>query len=52
MTRYERRKIKDWIYTVLLIFQHQEEVLADDSGLSNFENPMFEKAMHYILGGK
>lgn len=52
MTRDERRKIKDWIYNVLLIFQHQEEFLADDSGVDNFENPMFDKAENYILGIK
>lgn len=52
MTREERIKIKDWIYNVLLIFQHQEELLADESGLDNFENPMFDKAQKYILGKK
>lgn len=52
MTRGERKKIKDFIFNVLQIFQHQEEFLADDSGLYNFENPMFDKAMNYILGIK
>lgn len=52
MTRQERKKIKDWIYNVLLIVQNQEEFLADDSGLYNFENPMFNKALYYILGIK
>ena len=48
MTRQERTKIKDFIYNVLLIFQHQEEFLADENGLGNFENPMFDKALWYI----
>lgn len=52
MTREERKKIKDFIYNVLQIFQHQEEFLADESGLDNFQNPMFDKAMEYILGIK
>ena len=50
MRRDERKKIKDFIYNILLIFQHQEEFLADESGLGNFENPMFDKALSYIVG--
>lgn len=49
MTIDERKKIKDFIFNVLQIFQHQEEFLADESGLANYENPMFDKAFSYIL---
>lgn len=52
MKKDERKKIKDFIFNVLQSFQNQEEVLADESGLYNFENPMFDKAMEYILGVK
>lgn len=52
MTRKERKEIKNWIYNVLLIFENQEEFLADESGLYNFENPMFNKAEKFILGIK
>lgn len=52
MTRKERSEIKDWIFNVLEIFRHQDEFLADESGLDNFENPMFDKAESYILGIK
>lgn len=52
MNKTERKKIKDFIYNVLLIFQNQGEYLADDSGFENYENPMFEKAISYILGVK
>lgn len=49
MTRDERDKIKNFIYNVLMVFQHQDEFLADDSGFENYENPMFDKAISYIL---
>lgn len=52
MNKLERQKIKDFIYNILIIFQNQNEFLADDSGFSNYENPMFQKAMLYILGVK
>ena len=52
MTRKERSEVKDWIFNILQIFRHQEEFLADESGLDNFENPMFDKAESYILGIK
>lgn len=52
MTRKERSEIKSFIYNVLLIFQHQEEFLADESGVPNYENEMLNKAMNYILGVK
>lgn len=52
MTREELEKIKDFIYNVLMVFQNQDEFLADDSGLGNFENPMFDKARSYILKKK
>ena len=49
MKKDERQKIKDFIFNVLQIFQHQEDFLADESGLANYENPMFDKAMSFIL---
>lgn len=52
MTREKRKKIKDWIYNVLIMVQNQEEFKADDSGLDNFENSMFDDALYYILGHK
>lgn len=52
MKRCELEKIKNFIYNVLLIFQHQEEFLADESGLANYENNMFDKAISYILKTK
>lgn len=52
MKKDELKNIKNFIYNVLEIFQHQEEFLADDSGLYNFENPMFDKAFNYLLPQK
>lgn len=52
MTKEERQKIKDFIFHVLQVFQHQDEFLADDSGLENYENPMFDKAFDYLLNVK
>lgn len=48
MKRSELIEIKDFIYGVLQIMYHQDEFCIDDK-LCNFENPMFDKAINYIV---
>lgn len=52
MTKSERQEIKDFIYNVLVAFQNQEDIHLGGSYKDNFDNPMFDKAIKYLLGRK